>query len=244
MKLRLITEWGETDEAIRQYLMRVDPAMIIDDGIFASHNPFVYIHNDNQKLYFGNPDTFHNGLLRKFPRKAKLIDAAIYAEPGLGPVAVGRVGYGFIEKENAYPPRPKIPDAGDMEFVSFYDHSSNQAGVQGCILALLREKHIDTSAYVTFAGNVRRLNNAPQMSKPTAEPTDEQKERSRLIAAVHLGTWPDGRRMSPEEKADLQKKLGMRSVPMKKNRWQSEMEKHGIIHPGQRWWTPTSEAVE
>jgi hypothetical protein len=124
-----------------------------------------------------------------------------------------------------------------MVVVSFYTDEHSHELVPGVIDALLAEGHITEDAVVIHGDEISKAGDV--MAHGTSAASTEKKERAKLQIAYHLGAWPDGRRLTPEEKKAIANQLGF--VGSTKSKWQDEGEKAGIVPRGAKYWALTSE---
>ncbi len=68
------------------------------------------------------------------------------------------------------------------------------------------------------------------------EPSDAMKQQIDAMAQLHLARG--------DEKKNLMKKAGLKSVPGKVPEMATAMQKAGQLAPGQKWWANTSEGLE
>lgn len=220
-------------EEVRRKLASLSPDSMINGRLAYEHQPFIYLHPG--RLYIGPYGTYHNSITAKLAgQEAQLISNAYNGRDDL-PSAVGRIGVGFqsIDKSLA-----------KATIVSLYAKAgSGLSGVvQGLVQSILQGGFAPTDALLSWGGHVRVMGQAS--SGPQMELSSDAKRLGELQVAMHLGAWPDGRRLTQQERAMIQKELGLDTWAMKKNPWQQSMEKAGIINPGQKWWAPYSESQE
>lgn len=229
-------------------LKHISPNNLIDSPSVRPevHQPFIYIGGAKPKLLVGPKDEFHSSIIYEIedPVESKLVNNVYnsgekdkeynYIKGSAHPGVVGRIGYN-LGKLN--------PILNRATFVAMYARSGSTEHpqtVNDCIKALITANYIPRDALVIYAGHL--LTATEMVGGMETKLSEQDILRSEYQAAYHVGTWPNGKRMTPAEKADLGRRLGMTSGGMKKNPWQDNMERAGIINPGQKWWAPTSES--
>lgn len=250
MRLRIISELSEPrpdQETILATLSNVYASAMVDEMLFKETYPFIFISNDNsgKQLYVGGNHEHHKDIEKKYPDKYDQFQEARYGN-GYKEIhgydsdnAVGRVGINVDDAESLRD-RFLMPIAGlNIEVIAFYPSSHRQA-VKPCVDRLIADRIVGPSAYIIYGSQITQSHG--EETQNLKDTTDEEKERGMLQMAVHLGTWPDGRRMTATEKFALQKQLGMRTAPVVKKGMQKSMEKNKFTIPGQRWWAATSES--
>lgn len=229
-------------------LKSLSPADLIDNPPTQPviHQPFIYVSGSEPKLFVGSKGGYHDSIMQELsdPVEQRLIQNVYtngdydenydYIPGSAHPGVVGRIGYNFAKMD------PSLRNTVIATMYAKKGATEHPQMLAECTRALVQGGYIPHDALIVYAG---QLTSAAEVLGGTETKLSEQDiMRSQLQAAYHVGTWPNGKRMTPEEKADLGRKLGLTSGGMKKNPWQANMEKAGIINPGQRWWAPTSES--
>jgi hypothetical protein len=233
-------------EPLEEIVKRMDAASIIDRGLCDTHFPFIYVPDTQRKLFIGKFGKYHNNLISELIRsqhpEAKVVDATYHNETD-ALVAVGRVGVGIKRYEKDYQVFD-IPDDrfGDVQVVSFYvKYNTNAEVVIEAVKALLANKAIEPAAYLVYGNEVKKVSEVVGGGR-VANADEESLRKGKLQVALHLGAWPDGRRLTPQERKQIEQELGMASRPVLKHPMQKHLEQNRLLTPGARWWTPTSES--
>jgi hypothetical protein len=257
MRLRSIREaagWESLDDtgeptdgrtgqrSLEEWLVNLNPDSII--RATRSARPIIFV---NGKNYLGEENQYHSGLMNDVadddPPASKMLARAYYGRAHYGeveygaddeyPGAVGRIAYGLI------------PDSGfdrealkDVQAVVYYESRSPAENMRASVADLIDVGHIRPDAYVIYNNEVARA--SAVVGDGVADASAEKKRRSNLQIALHLGSWPDGRRLSPEERRWAMKELGWEQLRIR-NPWQQGAEAAKLVQPGQKWWAPTSE---
>ena len=206
----------------------------------------------NKKIYLGhtadhNTGSYHSRILSQNSENEHLANVYSYYKPYEDEVSnkeiplgvVGRIGKGGYSYDDYDEEKVKIPE--NITVIAFYtkDNYTHEAG-QAAIKELLKQRLIEQKDIVVAQ---KLATDVASFLQGYREITDEERRHGNLQVAYHLGAWPNGKRLTPQEKQAIAKELGIASYPMKKNPWQKGMEDQGIIKPGQKWWAPTSESV-
>lgn len=230
-------------EMVQARFSRLSPADLIDNPptMPAVHQPFIYAGG---RLYVGMKNGYHGSAIIDLAsgKTEALLQNVYYGGeydrmgdyvPGSGlPGVVGRTGYNFSRMDKS------LRHVAAAVLYAKRGTVDNPAVVGECVRALVSEGYIPRDGLIVYAG---QLTTAQEMAGGgKMEASEEDVLRSELQAAYHVGTWPNGKRMTPQEKAALGRQLGIVGGG-KKNPWQDNMEKAGIVKPGQRWWAPYSE---
>lgn len=246
MRLRMICEWGDLNPNLMQQLAQFTPNRLIDYGYCEDHFPFIFVLNDQQQFYRGRDFTHHSEVMRGNNLLQLAYDKTSGAKgsefDAIGPVAVGRVGYGIDGFMGQKIFGSEEPWFADTEIVSYYGTSDHEA-VLACTKRLLGRKLIKPDAFVVYGDTVTT---AAQGATEIKALSDREREQAILQVAYHTGSWPDGRRVTLAEKEEIKKKLGLGSGsrPTAKNSMQAAMQKAGLTVPGQKWWALTSEELK
>ena len=245
-----------SEQEFDELLKNITAASIIDSGLCESHFPFIYAPKTEQKLFVGNSRAYHGSLLRELEGEPDYqpVFAAYtgyasehydhntgrYITTKAGPGAVGRVGRNVTNLYTRNYDYISTPGYEDTEVVAFYEKEhTNVEVVKACVQALLEEGLIEPTAKVVYAKQV-----VPASELAGGASMEDASEEQIRLGKLQLGGWPDGRRLTPEERKWIQKELGIAGREMKKHPMQQGMEKYGLITPGHRWWAPTSEGRE
>lgn len=254
----MISENSENSPIDLNALSSIDAGDIIDSQMSDNSLPFVYVAvdiadpntmsdgkygNKGIGLYVGAKNHFHSSILtanNKNSKNKRLICAIDRdGEPGLN--AVGRVAYGIdsfpYEPNHKYRYDERLKD---IQLVAYYisDYITSDV-INQCNKELLKAGLVTGDAYFVYAGQVRKISGE---EKPLEKATEDQKRRGALQVALHLGNWPDGRRLTGKERKDIEEELGIDRSKIEKNpTWAGEARKAGITIPGQKWWAMHSE---
>ncbi len=231
-------------QKIESKLNNLSAGGLIDGGLADDTIPFMFVNN---KLFMGDPNSFHDDLVNKYrpddpdasfrgrPRGAPpgdyqaLYDLYYKRSGGQLQGLVGRVGYGLDKID---------PSLADASIACIYSHTGDAKTVQAAITQLLQGGYVKPDTYVNYAG-LQRVSEIVRGG--SAEASAEAKRKGLLQVALHLGAWPDGRRLDADEKRAIRQQLGMDLAGGAKHPWQQASEQSGLVRPGQKWWAPTSE---
>jgi hypothetical protein len=209
-----------TPDAIHDYGMCKQSYSII----YAPHIGGIYVSEEGQS----HADMMNGGYghYDSYAHSSKLQDE--YYSPDSDKSIFGRIGQNLVT------------DAGIMELtvVSFYASEHSHKLIPGALDALLDEGHITEDAIIIHGNEITKVSDVRTHGASEASP--EAKERAILQVANHTGSWPDGRRLTPEEKKWIRAKLGM--VGSTKNKWQKTGEELGMVPKGSKYWALTSES--
>lgn len=231
-------------EALVSRLVDVSASTMIDNyrSMPRRTQPFIYDMGLTNRLYVGEAGHYHESITNDLDGEESTgVDAVYYGSkiyssttPEVEVIgAIGRIGYGFSKIDESL---------SDLTMIAvYYTDASQKPGVMSSLITkLIAEKYAPADACINYGGKL--LTASEMVGGAKVEISSQDKLREEYQIAYHLGTWPDGRRMSPTEKRALGKKLGIFSAGMKKHPWQDSMEKAKVINPGQRWWAPHSES--
>lgn len=153
------------------------------------------------------------------PRRKQLLDEAL----------IGRVG-------DYYEPW----DKKKRHIVAFWNDKQelyNQM-LRGCLDQLEKDNWIDDSTLIStpVRGIVQKRETERQIKTPEDPPKN-------VVDPIELELQQKMHTMPGPDKRSVMKYLGI-PTHSKKNEWQKEAEKAGIVQPGQKWWAMTSDDID
>lgn len=247
---------NQLDDRTRNRLDSMTPGNMIDSPNMrpAITQPFIYKGGKNARLFVGDENRYHYDLLTSISdfglKSDYVILNNIYYDDSNDyiPGVVGRIGYNFHNID---------PKLANTSLVSVYarDRSKDPNVIRAAVQALVQDGYIPPDAIFCYGGKAvsltEILGDATQ-----ATVSDDSRLWDQLNSKYYLsnwtpeiankfytaGEWPNRTPMTSVERALIARKFKLGGTGGAKNQWQSEMEKAGIINPGQKWWAPTSES--
>lgn len=124
--------------------------------------------------------------------------------------------------------------------VSFWNERSKDYDILSQCIAALEAKGLadNTTIISTPVHGTSDIGAFGKPEKPAPTTNTDFSHQAASATALHLGAWPDGRRLTDDERTQLMKSLG-RSVPTRKG-WPSSMSQFA---PGRKWWAVNSETT-
>lgn len=232
----------QLDPKALKKLKMTNPAALIDYGDAQRHQPFIYANN---RLYVGRGEGYHyNSIIELLDGEEQRIvrnvyysgeyDAAGNHIPGSAlPGLVGRIGQDLRRLDRSLAKATVISISPKMGA----SHEVIRAAAQD----LLAGGYVGPDALICFADQIAPVSEIVGSGGDEMKASDEAIRLGELQVALHLGGWPNGKRLTMAERKWIEQQLGIANRPMKKHPMQQAGENAGLLVPGQRWWAPTSE---
>lgn len=227
-------------------LRYIEANMIIDIDLFRYHIPFIYI--PGLPIAYGDDNEYHSSIDVTNTRFKDVYRGTSNEES-----AVGRIGRHLIKKASnsnsaGEYTRARWPwkalNMPEVSVVAFYPRETTTPDViSSCVQQLLTDKQVDRATYVVYANQVLTVAALTQSDSNLDAANSEQIRLGKLQVALHLGAWPDGRRLTNTERDLIMKELGIsKTGPSAKYKMQVASARAGVTIPGQKWWAPHSES--
>ena len=236
----LINELTEVDPKQIAWLSTITPDTLLN---YEDVVPFVYSATTD-KLYWKKKIEYHNELIDALADEGKEEEAddarmVRWKAPGV----VGRIAYAGRDKTHfSYNSRKTVPN--DEAIVAFYTRTESKYNeyIKRSLQLLMQDKLITRNSYVVIAAKINTVDDL--LGHKEIHLNDEEKRLGALQVAMHLGAWPDGRRITAAERKYIMKELGMETGVMRKHAWQKSLEDNKLLTPGHRFWAQKSESIQ
>lgn len=232
----LLNELTEIDPKVIKWMKYVTP-----DGLLNYEHPRAFIYSaQKDKLYFNN-ESWHQGLISSLPKEDSKEAYGVRndREPGV----VGRIAYSGKDPDHwNHNPEKVVPNGEAM--IGIYMRSEDEKQpqyIKRTLQLLVQEKLVTKSSFVIMGGEVESV--GEMLGDVQIHNNDEQKRLGALQIAMHLGAWPDGRRITAAERKYIMKELGMELIT-RKHAWQKSLEDNKLLTPGHRFWAQKSESIQ